>query len=118
MGYGSAMIRKANQRGYQPALPGIERKTLVYGEHTLLTEFRMCKGSTLPRHAHPQEQTGYLVSGSIVLTIGDETFTAGPGDSWNIPGNVAHGAKIIADSVAIEVFSPLRHDYLPKSEAL
>ena len=34
MGYGSAMIRKANQRGYQPALPGIERKTLVYGERT------------------------------------------------------------------------------------
>ena len=43
MGYGSAMIRKANQRGYQPALPGIERKTLVYGERTLLTDIQQLR---------------------------------------------------------------------------
>jgi quercetin dioxygenase-like cupin family protein len=108
------MIRKANQRGYQPALPGIERKTLVYGDRTLLTEFRMRKGSTLPRHAHPQEQTGYLVSGRIRLSVGHRTVVAGPGDSWSIPGGKEHGADILADSVAIEVFAPVRKDYLPR----
>jgi hypothetical protein len=45
-----AMIRKANQRGYQRALPGIERKTLVYGERTLLTELR-CFGDISPELA-------------------------------------------------------------------
>ena len=109
------MIRKANQRGYQPALPGIERKTLVYGDRTLLTEFRMCKGSTLPRHAHPQEQTGYLVGGRIRLTIGRRTVEVRPGDSWSIPGGLQHGAAILEDSVAIEVFSPVRKDYLPRA---
>ncbi|HJX62572.1 MAG TPA: cupin domain-containing protein [Polyangia bacterium] len=108
------MIRKASQRGYQPALPGIERKTLVYGERTLLTEFRMRKGSTLPRHAHPQEQTGYLVSGRVRLSIGRRSVVAQPGDSWSIPGNTQHGAAILADSVAIEVFAPVRKDYLPR----
>jgi quercetin dioxygenase-like cupin family protein len=109
------MIRKANQRGYQLALPGIERKTLVYGDRTLLTEFRMRKGSTLPRHAHPQEQTGYLVSGHVRLSIGRRTVVARPGDSWSIPGHTQHGAAILADSVAIEVFAPVRKDYLPRS---
>ena len=114
MDYGLAMLRKANQRGYQLALPGIERKTLVYGDHTLLTEFRMRKGSRLPLHAHPQEQTGYLVSGHTRLAIGRRTVDARPGDSWSIPGGTEHGAAILADSVAIEVFSPVRKDYLPR----
>jgi quercetin dioxygenase-like cupin family protein len=108
------MIRKASQRGYQPALPGIARKTLVYGDHTLLTEFRMRKGSRLPLHAHPQEQTGYLVSGRVRLTIGRRTVDARPGDSWCIPGGTQHGAAILDDSVAIEMFSPVRKDYLPR----
>jgi quercetin dioxygenase-like cupin family protein len=109
------MIRKASQRGYQLALPGIERKTLAYGERALLTEFRMRKGSTLPRHAHPQEQTGYLVSGHIRLSIGRRTVVARPGASWSIPGDTPHGAEILADSVAIEVFAPVRKDYLPRT---
>jgi quercetin dioxygenase-like cupin family protein len=35
------------------------------------------------------------------------------GDSWRIPGDVEHWANIIEDSVAVEVFAPVREDYLP-----
>ena len=107
------MFYKHDKSGYQPALPGITRKTLVYGEKTLVTEFRLGAGSVLPRHTHPHEQTGYLVSGAMRMSIGDNVFNVTPGDSWCIPGNVEHGADILKDSVAIEVFSPVRGDYLP-----
>ena len=107
------MFQKKGDNGYIPALEGIERKTLVYGEKTLTCEFRLKKGSSLPRHAHPYEQTGYLVSGRMQLSIGEKTFEAGPGDSWCIPADVEHGAVILEDAVAIEVFSPLRQDYMP-----
>ena len=106
------IFRKANRGGYLPALPGIERKTLVYGEKTLMTEFLLRKGSTLPQHAHPHEQTGYLVKGHLRLRIGAEEHDVQPGDSWSIPGDVEHGADILEDSVAIEVFSPVREDYI------
>ena len=111
------MFYKQNSSGYRQAVQGVWMKTLVYGEQTLFTEFKLEAGHTLPRHAHEQEQTGYLVSGAIRLTIGDKTYDVEPGDSWCIPGNVEHGAKILADSVAIEVFSPVRKDYLPESKA-
>lgn len=106
------MFYHHDSEGYTSILKGIQIKTLVYGEKTLFTEFKLKKGSQLPRHAHPQEQTGYLVSGHIRLTIGDETFEVEPGDSWSIPGNQEHQAVILTDSVAIEVFSPVREDYL------
>jgi quercetin dioxygenase-like cupin family protein len=107
------MVENARESGYIDAMEGIRRKTLVYGDKMLLTEFKLEGGKTLPMHAHPQEQTGYLVSGHIILTIGGKPHEMKPGDSWSIPGNVEHGAGIIEDSVAIEVFSPVRKDYLP-----
>jgi quercetin dioxygenase-like cupin family protein len=109
------MFDKKSVSGYIPALPGIERKTLAYGAKTLMTEFRLGKGSVLPRHSHPQEQTGYLVSGHVRLSIGSNSYDTRPGDSWCIPGGVEHSAEILEDSVAIEVFSPVRDDYLPQA---
>jgi quercetin dioxygenase-like cupin family protein len=108
------MFTKRDRSGYKQALAGIRMKTLVFGDKTLFTEFLLDKGSVLPKHRHPHEQTGYLLSGRIMLTIEESTFEAQAGDSWCIPGNVEHGAEILEDSVAIEVFSPVRQDYLPE----
>jgi len=107
------MFIKKTDEGYNSPIDGIRFRTLVHGEKTLLAEFRLDKGKTLPVHNHVHEQTGYLVSGKIILSIGDDSFEVMPGDSWCIPSNVGHGAEVIEDSVAIEVFSPVREDYLP-----
>ena len=107
------MFYNHNEKDYREVLDGISMKTLVYGDKTLLCEFKLAKGSQLPLHAHPHEQTGYLVSGQMQLTIGKTTFEVLPGDSWNIPGDVEHCAEIVEDTVAIEVFSPVREDYIP-----
>ena len=107
------MFSKNSEEGYSTPIQGIDQKTLVYGKKTLMTEFRLKKGSILPRHAHPHEQTGYLVSGRIRLHIGAQSFECAPGDSWCVPGDIEHAADIIEDAVAIEVFSPVREDYLP-----
>ncbi len=112
------MFTKQNREGYISAIEGIEQKTLVYGKKTLMVEFLLKKGSLLPLHSHPHEQTGYLVKGNIILTIGGEKYDVKPGDSWTIPGGVEHKADIIEDSVAVEVFSPVREDYLPKEAKL
>jgi quercetin dioxygenase-like cupin family protein len=109
----TAMIYKSNTDGYRQVLEGIQLKTLVFGEKSLLAEFRLGKGSRLPLHAHSQEQTGYLIAGRIRFSIGGEAMEMEPGDSWCIAGGVEHGAEILADSIAIEVFSPVREDYLP-----
>jgi len=109
------MYRQSNENDYQDVLEKIQQKTLVYGDKTLMAEFRLEQGAGLPRHSHPHEQTGYLVSGEIELTIGDETHQVKQGDSWCIAGDVEHKATAHEDSVAIEVFSPVREDYIPET---
>lgn len=106
------MFGLSSPEGYVPASPGIVRKTLVHGDKTLLVEFRLQQGHPLPRHAHPHEQTGYLVSGRLRLSVGEEVHELAPGDAWCIAGGVEHGAEVLEDCVAIEVFTPVRADYL------
>jgi len=107
------MFAKYVSKGFLTPIDGIKMKTSVYGENSLLTRFHLTKGSSLPRHSHPQEQTGFMVSGKMKLFIDGEGFIAEPGDTWSIKGDIEHWAEVIEDSVAIEVFSPLREDYLP-----
>ena len=109
------MYRQGNENDYKDVLEKIQKKTLVYCDRTLMAEFILEHGADLPRHSHPHEQTGYLVSGEIELSIGDETHQVKPGDSWCIAGGVEHKATVLEDSVAIEVFSPVREDYIPQT---
>lgn len=105
---------KQSIEGYKQPLEGIRQKTLVFGRRMLMTEFVLDKGHDLPLHGHPYEQTGYLVKGHIILTVGDKQYDTLPGDSWCIAPNITHGARVLEDSVAIEVFSPVRQDYIPR----
>jgi mutator protein MutT len=106
------MFYKKDSDGYRSLAEGIQMKSLTHGEKTLLCEFRIAGGASLPSHAHPHEQTGYLVSGKMRFVIDGKEFQAEAGDSWCIKGNVAHSAEVLEDSVAVEVFSPVRAEYL------
>lgn len=107
------MFKKTKSGGYAEVVRGVHLKTLVYGEQTLLTEVKLEKGAVIPPHSHPHEQTGYLVSGHMDFLVDGEHYIAQPGDSWNIAGSLEHGATAIEESVVVEVFSPVREDYLP-----
>jgi quercetin dioxygenase-like cupin family protein len=99
-------------KGYITVTDGIKLKAINYGENMMMTEFILQKGSILPEHSHIHEQSGYLIKGKIMLYINDVSRELKPGDSWNIPQNIRHKANIIEDSIALEVFNPVRADYM------
>ena len=106
------MFYKKNTREYVKLLDEVEFISLVDGNKTHMTEFRLEKGSTIPLHSYSQEQTGYLVSGKLKFKVAGETIEAEAGDAWNLGSNVEHGVEVIEDSLVIEIFSPPREDYL------
>lgn len=106
------MYGKHTLTNYATILEGIQIKTLCYGESMLMTEFLLQKDAILPEHSHPYEQTGYLVKGKLRLFIGGESKELIPGDAWNIAKDMLHKAEVLEDAVAIEVFCPVREDYL------
>ena len=93
-------------------LPGVVRRTLNAGERMTLHEISITRGSTVPLHTHPHEQTGYVSRGRVVFTIGDEERELGPGDGYHVPGEEPHMVTALEDAVCIDVFSPPRTEYL------
>lgn len=106
------MFSKRGDGVFRDMLPGIKMRVASHGEKTLMSEFILDKGASLPPHSHVHEQTGYLVSGKIILKIGTESFETLPGDSWCVKSGIEHSAEALEDSVAVEVFYPVREDYL------
>ena len=105
------LFRKREQLAPVEAAPGAVRRTMAVGDRTLLVEWQMQKGASIPLHQHEHEQIGYLVSGSIDMTVGEETRRLGPGDGYVAPSGLAHGALAHEDSRIVDVFSPVREDY-------
>ena len=93
-------------------VPGVIRRTLVFGERTSLHEIQIASGAEVPLHTHPHEQTGYVASGRVVFEVGGERRELGPGDGYSVPGNVPHGVVALEDSVCVDIFSPVRTEYL------
>ena len=64
---------------------------------------RLAAGDRVKMHTHTEEESGYLLTGYIVLTIGGTDYEMHTGDAWRIPGGVPHGTRVIEDSVAAEI---------------
>ena len=107
------MFSHRDEEGFRTMLEGVDLKALVWGERTLLTEVRLARGAVVPMHSHPHEQTGYLISGRLEFDVAGEITVAKPGDSWSLAADVEHAARALEDTVVVEVFSPVREDYLP-----
>jgi quercetin dioxygenase-like cupin family protein len=97
-------------------LPGLVRRTLAIGDRAMLVEFRANAGVVIGIHQHPAEQDGYVVSGSMAITIGGTETSVGSGDSYSIPAGCPHGARFLADTLLMETFSPPREDYRDASK--
>jgi quercetin dioxygenase-like cupin family protein len=54
-----------------------------------------------------------MIAGKMRFNVDREQMDVEAGDSWCLPGNVEHSAEALEDSVIVEIFSPVREDYLP-----
>jgi quercetin dioxygenase-like cupin family protein len=92
--------------------PGVEITTSA-GSQLMISHVTLEPHSLVPDHSHPHEQMGILLSGQLEFTIGGITRLLGPGDIWRIPGGVVHRVRALDEpAVAIDVFHPIREDYL------
>ena len=66
-----------------------------------------------PPHSHPHEQMSYVVTGELVVHIGDEQEKLGPGDMFTVPPDVPHTVQLLTEQVRlVDCFTPLREDFL------
>jgi quercetin dioxygenase-like cupin family protein len=102
----------AGQGSRHTIFPGVEICTTA-GHEMMVSVVTFEPGSVVPDHSHPHEQMGMMISGRAEFTVGGLTRVLGPGDVWKIPGGVSHRVRALdGPAVALDVFHPIREDYL------
>jgi len=95
---------------------GVLLDVLAIGEKSMVTKMNYVKGDFASTHAHPNEQSGYVISGKYRLIIeatdGKIDVELNSGDSYAIPENIPHSFEVIEGGEVIDVFTPKRDDYL------
>ncbi len=92
--------------------PGIRRQVLADSQDLMMVAFRFQEGAEGKLHSHPHVQSTYVKSGRFRFRMGDQEFDIGPGDSFIIPSDVAHGCTCVEAGELIDCFTPRRDDFL------
>jgi quercetin dioxygenase-like cupin family protein len=91
---------------------GIERQMIV-GERLMVCRLRFAPHVDTPAHDHPHEQLTLVERGRVRFTIGDRQQIAQQGDVLHFPSGCWHGATMLEEEVVlIDIFTPLREDFL------
>lgn len=97
--------------------PTITRRVLS-GEKVMVVIVELEKGATVPAHSHESEQIAYVMEGALRFTFEDgRTLDVMAGETLVIPSNVVHAAEALEDTVDLDVFSPIREDWLRGDDA-
>lgn len=95
---------------------GIGRQMLHTGRMTV-ARIHLAAGAVVPRHEHENEQVANVVEGRLRFVVGDEEIEVGAGESLAIPSGVPHEVVALEDALVIDVFSPVREDWVRGDDA-
>ncbi|TGV01808.1 cupin domain-containing protein [Flavivirga rizhaonensis] len=91
---------------------GVQRQIMGYDNKIMLVNVKFEIGAIGAIHEHYHSQVTYVESGKFELTIGEQTKTVKGGDAFYIPPHVLHGVVCIEEGRLVDVFSPIREDFM------
>jgi len=94
---------------------GVSRQIMGFDDKIMLVKVKFEKDAVGKPHEHFHSQTSYVAMGSFEITVGDQKQVLHEGDSFYIPPHIVHGALCLKAGILIDVFSPVRQDFLDGS---
>jgi len=96
--------------------PTIGRR-LIHTEGLTVAYITLAKGALVPEHAHANEQIANVLEGKLRFVVDGEEHFASAGDTVPLAANVPHEVEALEDSVVLDVFWPVREDWLRGEDA-
>ncbi len=106
----------AQEKEWEELGGGVSRKILGWDNQIMMVKVKFEKGAEGAPHRHFHTQATYCAEGSFEFTIGEEKKIVNAGDGVYIEPNILHGALCLEAGILIDVFSPVREDFLDGSK--
>lgn len=94
----------------------ISRK-IISGEKAMIAQVFLKKDAVVPEHQHESEQVTYILEGALKFELEGKQVVVRKGEVLRIPSYVPHRAVALEDTLDLDVFSPIRKDWLAKDDA-
>ena len=91
---------------------GTQRRIRCYNAEMMAVEVKFEAGASGSDHSHPHTQISYVLSGEFTYHIEGEARTMLPGDAIVVDGGRVHGCACLKDGVLLDVFAPMREDFV------
>jgi quercetin dioxygenase-like cupin family protein len=91
--------------------PTIKRKVIT-GDKAMVAQVFIAKGGVVPTHQHESEQLTFIMEGALEFELEGRTVVVRKGEVLHIPSNVPHRAVALEDTLDLDIFSPIRVDWL------
>jgi quercetin dioxygenase-like cupin family protein len=92
-------------------------RQVIHGETMTVARVYLKKGCQVPEHSHHNEQISMLEQGTLRFVIGGVEKVVKAGEVLRIPPHVPHSAEALEDSIAVDLFSPIREDWIRGDDA-
>ena len=92
-------------------------RKVIHGVNLTVAKLRLAKGAVVPMHSHANEQISMLERGRMRFVIAGEEKILGAGESVQIPPHAPHTVEALEDSLATDLFSPVREDWIRGDDA-
>lgn len=93
------------------------QRRYVYGKNVMLVYFYLKKGAVISKHHHVSEQITYITQGKVRVISGDREYIVSQGEVLVIPPDTYHEFTALEDTIDIDVFSPIRQDWLDGTDS-
>jgi quercetin dioxygenase-like cupin family protein len=90
-------------------------RKIICGEREMMVQSYLKKGALVPRHVHVSEQMTYVLQGALRFVVSTEEYTVREGEVLQIPSGVEHQVEALEDTFQLDVFSPLRSEWVGAS---
>jgi len=87
-------------------------RKIISGEKAMVAQVFISKGAVVPEHHHESEQITYILEGALEFEIEGRTVVVSAGQVLRIPSQVPHRAVALEDTLDLDIFSPIRTDWL------
>jgi quercetin dioxygenase-like cupin family protein len=85
---------------------------VITGEKAMVAQVFIAKDGVVPEHHHESEQITYILEGALKFFLEGKEIVVHKGEVLHIPSNVPHSAVALEDTLDLDIFSPIRPDWL------
>ncbi len=99
------------------AMSDVISRKIFTGEKAMVAQVFLKKDAVVPLHSHESEQITYILKGALKFELQDREVVVHEGEILHIPSWVPHRAIALEDTLDLDIFSPIRKDWLDKDDA-